>query len=388
MIERLITKKILRDLAWSPVVGIVGSRQVGKTTLAKSLQNQIEKPTIYLDLELDSDLYKLEDAESFLNSHVDKCVILDEIQVKPTLFALLRALIDQKREPARFILLGSAAPHIIKKNTETLAGRIAYHELSPFSFSEINGKFSLEKHWMDGGFPSALLANNAQIRRKWLTDFYETFIHRDLQKLGFQIPTNTLKNMFSMLAHLHGGMFNATALGASLGVTYPTVQKYIEILEGSFLVRLLPPYFKNFGKRLTKTPKIYLRDSGLLHFLLKISDFDSLRGHPSVGASWEGYVMEQVIREAAEFSEFYFYRTHNGAEVDLIVVTPSGKLACLEIKFSITPNISRGFYESVADLQPDFKYIITPGGSRILRSDGLCICPLDVFLRDDLPTFL
>lgn len=385
MIERLLSKRILRDLAWSPIVGLVGSRQVGKTTLVKHLQSKISKPTFYLDLELQSDWFKLEDAQTYLSGHADKCVIIDEVQVRPELFALLRALTDQKREPARFLLLGSASPHIVKLNTETLAGRIAYHELPPFSFSEVRAHHSQEEHWLRGGFPGSLLAPETIISRKWLDDFTETFIHRDLARLGFSVPAGLVRNMLSMLAHLHGGVFNASGLAVSLGVTQPTVNKYLELLEGSFLIRRLPPYFVNLGKRLIKSPKIYLRDSGLLHYLLRVFDMENLRGNPAVGASWEGYVIEQIIREAPEFSDFYYYRTQNGAEVDLLMITPQGKKVCIEIKFSVSPSISKGFYQSIADLQPEFSYVITPGGERFDRSDGLRISPLSVFLEKDLP---
>ena len=387
MIERFLNKKILRDLAWSPIIGLVGSRQVGKTTLVKHLQSQIDKPTLYLDLELREDWFKLEDAQSYLSGHVGKCVIIDEIQVRPELFALLRALTDQKREAARFLLLGSASPHIVKLNTETLAGRIAYHELPPFSLSEISATISQEVHWLRGGFPKALLAPAPFISRKWLDDFTETFIHRDLSRLGFPVPMPLLRNMLSMVAHLHGSMLNASHLAASLGVSQPTVNKYLELLEGSFLIRRLPPYFANLGKRLTKSPKMYLRDSGLLHHILRIADMEKLRGNPVVGNSWEGYVIEQIIREAPEFSEFYYYRTQHGAEIDLLMVTPEGKKVAIEIKFSVAPSISKGFYQSVGDLQPEFKYVITPAGERFERKDGLCICPLATFLTDVLPSF-
>ena len=386
MIQRLITQRILRDLAWSPIVGLIGPRQVGKTTLARYLQTLMSKPTIYLDLELQEDWFKLEDAQSYLAGHVDKCVIIDEIQVRPELFALLRAMTDQKREPARFILLGSAAPYIVKLNTETLAGRIAYHELTPFSLSEIQADSTQENHWLKGGFPGSLLASESLISRKWMDDFAETFIHRDLARLGFTIPAPLLRNMLSMLAHLNGSQFNANNLANSLGVSNPSISKYLEILEGSFLIRRLPPYFKNFGKRLVKSPKLYVRDTGLLHYLLRIFDLEQLRGNPSVGASWEGYVIEQIIREAPEFSDFYYYRTQNGAEIDLIMITPKGKMACLEIKFSIAPSISKGFYLSIEDLNPDYKYIITPSGECFDRSDGLRICPLAYFLEKELPT--
>ncbi len=386
MIKRLITHRILRDLNWSPIIGLVGPRQVGKTTLARYLETQISKPTIYLDLELREDWFKLEDAQSYLTSHVDKCVLIDEIQIRPELFALLRALTDQKREPARFILLGSASPHIVKLNTETLAGRIAYHELTPFSFSEIKSLYSQEEHWIKGGFPGSLLASETFISRKWLDDFAETFIHRDLTRLGFAVSATTVRNMLLMLAHLHGDQLNSSSLANSLGVTHPTVNKYLELLEGSFLIRRLPPYYKNIGKRLTKSPKIYIRDSGLLHYLLRVFSLEQLRGNPAIGASWEGYVIEQIMREAPEFSDFYYYRTQNGAEIDLLMITPSGKMVCIEIKFSVSPSISKGFYQSVEDLQPHYKYVITPSGERFDRDDKLRICPLNIFLEQELQT--
>lgn len=385
MIERMLSYRILRDLAWSPIIGLVGSRQVGKTTLVKHLQSRIGKPSLYLDLELQEDWFKLEDAQSYLAGHADKCVIIDEVQIRPELFALLRALTDQQRIPARFILLGSASPHIVKLNTETLAGRIAYHELSPFSFSEVRGLFSQEEHFVHGGFPGALLAPESFISRKWLDDFTETFIHRDLARLGFAVPAGILKNMLSMLAHLHGSPLNVSALATSMGVSQPTANKYLELLEGSFLIRRLPPYFINMGKRLTKAPKMYLRDSGMLHYLLRVFDMESLRGNPAVGTSWEGYVIEQIIREAPEFSEFFYYRTHHGAEVDLLMITPKGEKVCIEIKFSVAPTISKGFYQSLADIQPKFKYVITPGGEKFDRADGLRICPLSLFLLEELP---
>ena len=386
MIERLITQKVLRDLAWSPIVGLVGPRQVGKTTLARYVQTQIEKPTIYLDLELQEDWFKLEDAQSYLMGHQDKCVVIDEIQIRPELFALLRALTDQNRVPARFVLLGSASPHIVKLNTETLAGRIAYHELTPFSYSEIKTHYSQEDHWIKGGFPGSLLPTEAFISRKWLDDFAETFIHRDLARLGFSVAATTVRNLLSMIAHIHGGQLNTSALANSMDLTHPTINKYLELLEGSFLIRRLPPYFKNIGKRLTKSPKLYIRDSGLLHYLLRVFSLEQLRGNPAIGASWEGYVIEQIMREAPEFSDFYYYRTQNGAEVDLLMVTPNGKMVCIEIKFSAAPSISKGFYQSVEDLNPNFKYVITPSGECFDRADGLRICPLTIFLEQELPT--
>jgi uncharacterized protein len=387
MITRLIGEKILRDLAWSPIIGIVGSRQVGKTTLAKSLQDLIGKPTLYLDLELTEDWAKLQDAQAYLSGHADKCIIIDEVQVRPELFALLRALVDQNRVPARFILLGSAAPHIVKQNTETLAGRITYHELSPFSLSEIKDTHSQNEHWFRGGFPGSLLATESFISRKWLEDFTETFIHRDLQRLGFSVQAGMLKNMISMLAHLHGQQLNVSMLANSLGVSAAIINKHLDLLEGSFVIRRLQPYFVNVGKRLTKSPKCYIRDSGLVHHLLRVADLEQLYGNPAIGASWEGYVIEQIIREAPAFSDFYYYRTQHGAEIDLLMITPKGKKVCLEIKFSVAPTLSRGFFEATEDVKADFKYIITPSGERYNKANGLVVCPLQVFLEQELGIF-
>lgn len=385
MIERRITASILESLSFFPVVGIIGSRQVGKTTLARHLQTLMTKQSIYLDLELSSDYQKLSDAEGYLSQHFDKCVFIDEVQVRPELFALLRALVDQRREPARFVLLGSASPYIVKNNTETLAGRIAYHELAPFSLSEISAVSNWQTHWFRGGFPNALLAPSSNLSQRWLADFTDTFIERDLQRLRFDVPGPMLRRLLSMIGHLHGMLLNQSQIAQSLGVTQPTVNRYLELLEGSFLIRRLSPWFRNAKKRLVKTPKIYFRDTGLLHRMWGLPDLDSLYGHPALGASWEGYVIEQIIQEAGEFSEFYFYRTQNGAEADLVWITSQNKTVCIEVKFSSAPIISKGFYQSVEDLQPDFKYIIVPQGETFDKPGEVRVCALQTFLEKEMP---
>jgi len=383
MIYRSISQKVLESLTWSPVVGIIGPRQVGKTTLVKHIASQLEKSSIYLDLELTSDRRKLEDAESYLIGHEDKCVIIDEVQLMPELFALLRALIDRKREAGRFILLGSAAPHIVGQVTETLAGRITYYELFPFSRSEVYPSIDLKKHWLYGGFPEALLAKHEQISRKWLDDFIETFIQRDLPRLGYTLPTSTMRRLITMLAHVNGDLLNASNLGRSLGVSSPTVGKYLEILNGSFLIRQLPPFHVNLKKQLVKSPKVYLRDTGLLHHLLRIYDYEQLLGHPAVGNSWEVFVIEQIIRESPEFSDFFFYRTRSGAEIDLLILRPDGKRWGIEIKFSNAPKVGKGFYHSLEDIQADRGFIITPG-SETYPQKGAEVGSLDWFLREVL----
>lgn len=385
MIERNLQRYLLESLSYFPIVGLIGPRQVGKTTLAKAIGKQLHKPVLYLDLENPADATRLADAQGYLSQHFDKCVILDEVQERPDLFALLRSLCDQKREPARYILLGSASPHLIRDITETLAGRIAYHELMPFSLTEIRHLHPMREHWFRGGFPGALLAPSLRLSRKWLLDFVETFVTRDVKRLAGVVPETKIYNLFRMVAHLHGNLLNMSQLANALDVSQPTLGRYLELLEGSFLVRRLPPFYENLGKRLVKSPKIYIRDSGLLHRLLGVADAEDLTGRPEVGASWEGYVIEQIISEAAEGGQFYFYRTSNGAEVDLLWITDFGKRVCIEIKNSVAPTISRGFHESARDLKPDLRYVIVPEGESYSRSDGIRVCNLLDFLTMEIP---
>lgn len=386
MIERLLTPKLLDDLEFFPVVGIVGSRQVGKTTLAKRFANQLAKPTLYLDLELDTDLVRLQDAETFLKNYEDHCVILDEIQRMPGLFPLLRALIDRRRTPGRFIVLGSASPELIRGSAESLAGRIAYHELTPFSLPEIESVSTQSEHWLRGGFPEAFLAPRTDLAFRWLDQFVQTYLQRDLRALGYEISDVTFGRLLAMLAHLHGGIANYSDMARSLGVSQPTVTRYLDLLEGSFLINRLPPYFKNLGKRLVKSPKLYVRDSGLLHQLARIRGHEALLGHPLVGASWEGYVIEQIRRSVGTDWQFYFYRTHLGAEADLVLVPPDGALVCLEIKFSNSPTISKGFYQSASDLEATRRYVVIPDGPRYPKTDGTLVVGLADFLKTELPT--
>ena len=384
VIERKITEQVLRNLTYFPVVGIVGPRQVGKTTLAKILQHGLNGPSLHLDLELNEDLYKLDNPQVYLQMHADKCVIIDEIQRLPSIFPLLRALIDQDRRPARFIILGS--PEIVRPSSEFLAGRIAYSELTPFSLLEAqSGGFDQSAHWFLGGFPNALMAPDTKFARTWLQNFIYTFMEKDIRLLGYNINVPTMDRLLKMLAYSHGTMLNVADISRSMGISLPTINKYIDLLEGGFLVRRLQPYFANFGKRLVKTPKIYLRDTGILHSLANIPSFDALFGHPLIGASWEGYVIEQIYRclEYRAWS-FYYYRTQTGAEIDLMLISPSGKMTCIEIKNSNNPVLSKGFYLSVADLKPHFKYIITPTSEKLINTEGVVICGLSHFLSVEL----
>ena len=384
MIQRAITQTILEDLSFFPVVGIIGPRQVGKTTLAKKIQARIKEASILIDLELDSDLRKLEDAETYLQAHQDKCVIIDEIQRMPRLFTLLRALVDIERRPGRFIILGSASPRMIKDSSETLAGRISYSELTPFSLLEIKSIKTQEEHWLKGGFPDALLAPSEKFTWRWLRNFIRTFIERDLRELGHEISNVMLSRLLSMLSHVQGQLQNASDLSRSLGVSAPTVNHYLDLLEGSFIINRLQPYFSNVKKRLVKSPKIYFRDSGVLHQISNINDIETLLGHIAVGASWEGYVIEQIKRTSENKLEMYFYRTHGGAESDLVLIGPGNRIACIEIKLSNAPSVSKGFFESIKDIGPEFKYVICPHTERYERSGGIIVCGLVEFLEKEL----
>jgi predicted AAA+ superfamily ATPase len=386
MLPRHITHQIIDDLGYFPVVGIIGPRQVGKTTLAKCVLREV-KPhldNIYLDLELDGDRRKLHAAETYLKYHQDQCVVIDEVQRMPQLFPLLRALVDMERRPGRFILLGSASPELVKGSSETLAGRIAYTELTPFSWPEASAAVTMHHHWLFGGFPQAMLAGKPTYAQRWLKSFVETFVQRDLQELGHQISPPLVTRMLEMIASLHGQILNQTDLGRSLGVSQPTVSRYLDLLEGGFIIQRLQPYFANVTKRLVKLPKIYIRDTGILHHLLGIRAVEQLLGHAAVGASWEGYVLEQIRRVAGGDAKLYFYRTHKGAESDVVLVTPLGKF-CIEIKRSGSAAITRGFHEVIADVKPLKCFVIVPEGESYPISEMIEVVSLDAFLDDRLP---
>lgn len=385
MIERRVAALVLDHMTYFPVVGIIGPRQVGKTTLAKSIRQQIVSSSILLDLELEEDVAKLQNAQAYLQDHQDKCVIIDEIQLMPRLFGLIRGLVDMDRRPGRFMLLGSASPALIRQTSETLAGRIAYTELTPISLTEALGSGIDQKtHWFRGGFPGSLLAPDGAKSIVWLRNFSQTFLEKDLRAMGYEINMSTLSRLYRMVAHIHGQLLNVNMLSQSLGVTHPTTSRYLDILEGGFLIRRLEPYFVNLGKRLIKSPKIYFRDSGLLHYLSSVANYDTLQGLPIVGASWEGYVIEQIYRETNQDWQFYFYRTVAGAESDLVLISPNGTMTCIEIKYSTAPTVPKGFYQSVTDLKPANQYVIVPAGESWKVNERLFVCSLETFLKEEL----
>ena len=276
-------------------------------------------------------------------------------------------------------------PDMIKGSSETLAGRIAYTELTPFSWLEVSATVAMQDHWLKGGFPQALLAGKLTQTQRWLRQFIETFVQRDLRELGQQVSPPLVERMLEMIASLHAQILNQTDLGRSLGISQPTVSRYLDLLEGGFIIHRLQPYFANVSKRIVKQPKIYIRDSGILHSMIGIHAYAHLLGHASIGASWEGYVIEQIRRVVGGEWKFYFYRTHKGAESDLVLMTPDGKKICIEIKRSASGTVSRGFYETLTDLQPDHRFVIIPEGDAYPKEQDIWVCSLDELLKTRLP---
>jgi hypothetical protein len=384
-ISRRIDTEIINSLGFFPVVTIIGPRQVGKTTLAKAIMADIGKPTLYLDLELQSDLNKLNDAELFFSYHTDKLVVIDEVQNKKELYPLLRALVDKTGEPGQFLLLGSASPELIRHSSESLAGRIAYHQLFPFDLTEISESVTQNDLWIKGGFPKSLFAPGKELSQKWMENFVSTYLNRDLLQLGLSASPTTIRNLWSMMAYLNGQLFNATNLANSLDVTTPTVKRYIDFLEEAFLLKSLHPFSWNMKKRLVKSPKIYLTDTGILHYLTGITDLNSLAGNPIVGSSWESFVVNQLMALKKNQIELYFYRTHQGTEVDLVFTKGLKVVATAEIKYSNSPQMSKGNYLAFEDLKAPVNFVITPSSDDYLFRHDIRICSLKTFILTYLP---
>jgi len=344
--DRLIFSLFQEYLSIFPAVGLLGPRQVGKTTLVKNLK--LEKDSIYIDLEKASDRAKMMDVELFLKAHVDKTVILDEIQLMPELFAELRSLIDEQREPGRFILLGSASPDLIRSSADSLAGRIGYLELTPFFLGEIDYT-EMEKLWIRGGFPLSFLSKTDRESQIWRQNFIKTYLERDLAQIGLSTDPRLVERFWIMLANAQGGIWNGESFARALGITRPTVNRYLEFLEGSFMVRVLQPFHQNIKKRLVKSPKVFIRDSGLLHSLTGVDTMEALQNLVQIGASWEGFVIEQITATYAEEYEYYFYRTHQGAECDLLLVKNGVVKKAIEIKNTLSPKLTKGLQISMED---------------------------------------
>jgi predicted AAA+ superfamily ATPase len=384
MIKRTFSERLKLLLKHNPAVALLGPRQAGKTTLAKQVAKEYGNDAVYLDLESNRDLRKLDDAHTFLDGNKNKLVIIDEVQTLPHLFRELRPLIDALRKPERFLLLGSASPVLVKGVSETLAGRVAYLELTPFNLLEVTPKpVSQEIFWLRGGFPPSLLAEEIVISVNWRRSFLKSYIQTELSQLfHVDLTPVIIQNFWQMLAHFNGGIWNANTFAGSLGVTAPTVRRYLDYMEGAFLVRRLNPWFVNAKKRLVKSPKVYLRDSGILHALLNIDETNELYGHPGAGASWEGFVTEQIISMLPENIRPFYYRTHQGAEADLVFVKGIKPIASVEIKLTNAPAVSKGFFESIKDLKTKMNFVITPGSDSYVTSENIQVCSVKSFIED------
>lgn len=377
IIKRNITRTILKRLKNNPAVALLGARQVGKSTIAEMIIKNYPD-AIYLDLEAPADLNKLTEAEIFFRQFKKRLICLDEIQRVPDIFPILRGVIDRNKINSQFLILGSASRDLIRQSSESLAGRLSYIEITPFLQSEIPF-IALDKHWLRGGYPRSILAEDSEISFQWREDYIRTFLERDIPQLGFQIPANTLSRFWRMLAHSHGQILNASKLAGSMGVSSHTIRKYIDILEQTFVVRTLYPYTSNTKKRMIKSPKVYIRDSGILHALLGIETMEDLFAHPVYGASYEGFIIENILAQFPRWQPS-FYRTSNNAEIDLILTKGTRKIA-IEIKASASPKISRGFRSSIKEISPDHSILIAPVETEYPIAENITTQPLDVFLR-------
>lgn len=375
-IKRELFSEIKKHQKNIPAIAIVGARQVGKTTLAKELVAENEN-TLFLDLEKSSDREMIKETEAFLNLHKGKTICFDEVQMMPDLFLSLRNFIDNNSD-TKFILLGSASPELLRQTAESLAGRIYYFELSPFLWTEIKQRTDLKTYQLRGGMPLSILAKTNEDAFIWLQNFIKTFLERDLRNFGFNIPPTTLNRLWTMLAHINGQVLNYSQLANSMGVSHTTINNYISILENTFMLRILQPYHNNIKKRVIKAPKIYFRDTGILHTLLQLENFEDLFTHPVYGTSWEVTVIENIIHKFKNW-KYYYYRTSNGSEIDLILTKGNKKIA-IEIKASSIPKVTAGFWNALEDLKVDKAYIIAQVSMPYPLKNEVMVYPLDEFL--------
>lgn len=359
-------------------VVLLGPRQVGKTTLALDIAS--EQPSVYLDLERDADRQILTEPDLYLDEQAGKLVILDEVQQMPGLFKSLRGQIDQRRRAGfragQFLLLGSASNVLLQQSAESLAGRVRYIEMPPLQLTEV-GADQLNALWLRGGFPDSFMASSDQASMDWRLDFLRTYLERDIPALGPRIPAATLRRFWTMLAHVQGGLLNAAALAEGLGVSGQTIGRYLDLLVDLMLVRRLQPWHENVGKRLVKSPKVYVRDSGVVHALLSIGTIEGLLGHPVVGGSWEGFCIEALLAAAPTGTEPFFYRTSAGAELDLVLRLPGGDIWAVEIKRTTAPKVSRGFYVGAEDIKASRKLLIYAGEHDVPVAEGVRAMPLE-----------
>lgn len=382
MITRKLITELIPLLDFFPCLAVLGARQVGKTTLVKNLQPFLDKPILYLDLEDTNDYEILStNAQWFLSQNKDKLIIIDEIQREIKLFPLLRSLIDKQDISGQFILLGSASPELLAKSSETLAGRIVYKELTPLTRFETL-QYSQETHWFRGGYPKAFLAPSDFLWQQWHQAYLKTYVETDLRMLGLNASPILITKLLRMIASIQGSVVNYSMLGNALGITSVQVKKYIDFLEHSFIVRRLEPFYINIGKRLVKSPKIYIRDTGILHSLLQINSYDALISNPIAGNSWEGYVVEQIATRLESNCTAYFYRTQSGAEVDMCITNGNEIIATIEVKLSNNPKLSRGNTETINDLKTKSNFIVTFGKSDYQLNELWKVCDLQTLFID------
>lgn len=377
-IERQIEPRLKASVERVPVTAILGPRQCGKSTLAREFLKTV-KSSLHLDLEKPSDLAMLRDPEAFFESNRDTLICLDEIQRAPDLFPLMRSVVDERGSNGSFLILGSASPALLRQSSESLAGRIRYLELTPFLLREVDKTSgAIKALWLRGGYPRSWLAATDEESYEWRQDFVQTFLTRDLPQLGSRVPAPQLERFWRMCAHVHGQVLNSSKLGESLGVSHHTVRSYLDLLEQTYIVRALPPFSANLKKRLIKSPKIFLRDSGLLHTLHGIRTFNDLLGHPVYGASWEGFVIENILSLAVGWKAS-FYRTSSGNEIDLVLEKGRRRVA-VECKAASAPEITRGFRQALADLDVSEAWLVAPVRKAYPGGAGVTVAPLQHFL--------
>jgi len=379
-LERKFTKLVLEDLDIFPCVAILGPRQCGKSTLARMLNKTINN-IVYMDLENPADLRKLDDPLLFFEHNSNKLVCLDEIQRRPELFPVLRTILDKNKRKGQALILGSASRELLRQSSESLAGRISYIELTPFLLSETeDSRNNLFKLWNRGGFPDSYLAKNDDASLRWKINFIRTFLERDIPQLGITIPSKNIEFLWRMLAHSHGQLLNASSLGESIGVSHHTVKNYLSILEQTFMVRVLKPYQANLKKRLIKSPKVYIRDSGILNSLLEIDSYNELMGHPIFGSSWEGLAIENILTELYDWRG-YFYRSSSGSEIDLVLEKGRKRIA-VECKVSTAPVLSKGFYNALEDLDITEAWIIAPVKTPYAIKKSITVSGISDFIKE------
>jgi predicted AAA+ superfamily ATPase len=388
MIPRLIASQLIDSISKFPAVALLGPRQVGKTTLVRAIADELADKAIYLDLELPSDRSKLSDPEWYLAAHENRLVILDEIHRTPEIFGVLRAIIDQRRRKdiqiGQFLLVGSASVNLLKQTAETLAGRIAYLELTPLTARETItfSPQALDQLWVRGGFPGSFLASDDFSSIQWRRSFIQTYLERDIPMLGPRVPVDVLHRFWQMLANSHGQLLNAARFAGALGVSGQTIARYLDLLAELLLIRRLQPWAAHISKRLVRTPKVYLRDSGLVHALLGIESRENLHGHPIIGSSWEGFVIENIISSVPAGTNAWFYRTSAGAEIDLILEFNPKEMWAIEIRNSVgKPHPTKGFQIACEDIQPARRIVIYAGEEASAFDHATDLMPLPAILE-------